>query len=244
MKKNGESRIMVGALVALALFCSLWTTQANAYPTFQFSGTAAVAGFFADPASGTDFDVYDINYFISLSPTTATMYTEGFASTPPGVVPAVIGSPHLLTQMAGSIILTGGFDQTTDAPAGINLTANFNDLLFVSYDPDFLALSFGIDDGTGLTSEMFGVYDFGLDANYNLLSVFGPFIVPPTFFYTDGFGPLSDDGVSGFTDLAGNLLDLEVLTNDATVSAVPEPSTLLLLGAGLAGLGFWRRRKP
>lgn len=81
-----------------------------------------------------------------------------------------------------------------------------------------------------------------------LVTVSGPVGVTATVFLTDVVGetlgftvvtaPLIFDG---FLDVAFSYRVLD----DPALAATPEPSTLLLLGSSLAGLGYWwRRRAP
>jgi hypothetical protein len=44
-------------------------------------------------------------------------------------------------------------------------------------------------------------------------------------------------------DLGAGDIGFLSMSADATVSAIPEPSTLLLLGSGLAGVAMVRRRR-
>ena len=82
-----------------------------------------------------------------------------------------------------------------------------------------------------------------LGSNFDLLgfdisTIIGTLLVNGTPFNTTGTKPLVVMGVSSISWDVGS----RVAIDNVHVNPVPEPTTVLLLGLGLAGLGFARRR--
>lgn len=219
---------MVGVLVALALVCSLWSTQALAY-----------------------------NY-------TITGYTGSFLINDGGTLDTI--GKYTINLTGGALVnnhvdnLTGSISLISDDGSAFDYSASLIDSFFLDYTDSVFTLG-SLENGNmiqlllgaatipvpdGVTVE--AAKNLGNGYVY-VNQIYGDGV--NGYFSYDEIGALTDPVTkyghiisSGFlaTDSAnpGNLVDMDI--DDASVP-VPEPSTLLLIGGGLAGLAFWRRRK-
>ena len=122
----------------------------------------------------------------------------------------------------------------------------------VFYDPlivTLTALTFGTDLGTSIQSDIAGLgtvnlFEVSLESALTLDAVQpGAFTLATLTFDGTGLGISAlNITVNGLIDaLASDLPEADVGTGSITVSSVPEPTTLILLSIGLAGLGFTQR---
>jgi len=105
---------------------------------------------------------------------------------------------------------------------------------------------FGLGSLTSFDDSVSGVVNlfelsFDLPGDLDTLQA-GSFTLATLTFDTLGLGTSSLDlSINALGDAFGDPLVADLSSGSVTV--VPEPSTMLLLGSGLAGLGFFRRRR-
>ena len=129
-------------------------------------------------------------------------------------------------------------------------------------DASTVAGSFGFVQNTaivGLSLNVFGeVFDLG-DVVPTAFTLINIFVTPPTIqngaglladngvrqvaFFPDGFDgtPTDGDASLALEQIIGGVFSFTVYSVKWEVGTVREPTTLVLLGLGLAGLGFTRR---
>ena len=116
-------------------------------------------------------------------------------------------------------------------------------------DPKFAIFGFGgaqtIDSffvGTNTAGGGDGLFEF-LDSNNNVIASITATLGPGAA--ESGFGGLLHDFNTQitFNGLRISSMNGSIEVDAVAIHPIPEPSTMLLLGSGLAGLGFFRRRR-
>ena len=171
------------------------------------------------------------------------------------ITASAVAAPQLIPDPAhGALsgfpgdVVGWGYSLTNDADYLVLDSADFvtpaNIGTFTDFSPaNFLVLGPGIGFSQAFnaaTQEGLGSFAINADAPVGYTAL-GELYLTYSLYAVDPYDPNFDP----FTDLisTGNPLTARASVIVLAPSAVPEPSTFLLLGAGLGGLVVWRRRR-
>jgi len=180
-----------------------------------------------------------------------------------GLVPSDVQAFPINYSFTGTGSGTVGVAGFNDAAFTVSIDADTNDVAFQSSLGAFGILNLGgtiditgvgvagftlplfVFGGNGLNAIGFGNFSQG-----NLIAIFEPGLGLAGYDLASNFGPVTsaNDNLDQFANVATSLGTLTYSTMSdvafvSTINAVPEPSTLVLLVSGLAGLVAWRRRR-
>ncbi len=230
--------VAVGPCLADTVFSDGTSNLANYTQTVFTSNTAAANATYSvtqSGASGNPAPSLDLHIEWTVN-TTFTIF-DGLINSNFTYNPATAGAISAINfSQDRNITFTDSIVTVTNTSATALLEQNSKFYLDTITGAAFVAGTWQTTSATGLTANNFSSYDFStntLDSTQHPdFSTAGSVI---GFGFRTGLGRLNTSGTGSFDSLADNL--------SFTVTPVPEPSSLLLLCSGLAGLGYLGRKR-